>query len=61
MGTRADQPGREVIACNGWPLYRHAADKTLGQHHGQGIHLNGGLWYVIRPEGFLSFPEHLGH
>jgi predicted lipoprotein with Yx(FWY)xxD motif len=43
--------GGQVVTYNGWPLYLYVADPNAGTENGQGINLNGGLWYVIAPSG----------
>jgi predicted lipoprotein with Yx(FWY)xxD motif len=43
--------GGQVVTYNGWPLYLYVADPKAGTDNGQGINLNGGLWYVIAPSG----------
>jgi predicted lipoprotein with Yx(FWY)xxD motif len=35
------------VAYNGYLLYTYVADTAPGQAHGQGLHLNGGVWWVI--------------
>jgi predicted lipoprotein with Yx(FWY)xxD motif len=39
------------VTYNHWPLYRYIADTKPGQATGQGLDLNGGLWYVLSPSG----------
>ena len=49
---RSHIPGnRSVVTYNGWPLYAYISDTTAGVAVGQGLNLNGGYWYVIRPDG----------
>lgn len=43
--------GGRVVTYNGWPLYTYAADTKAGQANGQGLNVNGGLWYAISPAG----------
>jgi predicted lipoprotein with Yx(FWY)xxD motif len=40
-----------VVTYKGWPLYTYVADTAPGQATGQAVNLNGGLWYVISPDG----------
>ena len=40
-----------MVTYDGWPLYTYTGDVTAGQTTGQGIDLNGGDWYVMRPSG----------
>jgi predicted lipoprotein with Yx(FWY)xxD motif len=51
LGSDADPAGGRVVTYNGWPLYRYASDIYPGQAAGQGLDLNGGYWYVMRPSG----------
>jgi predicted lipoprotein with Yx(FWY)xxD motif len=52
LGTIA-RPGASdrVVTYDGWPLYRYAGDVDPGTANGQGLTLNGGPWYVMRPSG----------
>jgi hypothetical protein len=43
--------GGQVVTYAGWPLYLYVADPKAGTDNGQGINLNGGLWYVMAPSG----------
>jgi predicted lipoprotein with Yx(FWY)xxD motif len=51
LGSDPNPAGGLVITYAGWPLYTYIADGTSGSATGQGINLNGGLWYVISPTG----------
>jgi predicted lipoprotein with Yx(FWY)xxD motif len=52
LGSDPDPAGgRRVLTYGGWPLYGYTGDVTPGQYTGQGIDLNGGAWYAIRPSG----------
>ena len=51
LGSDADPAGGRVITYDGWPLYAYTGDVYAGQTTGQGIDLNGGYWYLIRPSG----------
>ena len=53
LGSDADPGGGRVVTYNGWPLYSYTGDVYAGQTTGQGIDLNGGYWYLIRPSGKL--------
>jgi predicted lipoprotein with Yx(FWY)xxD motif len=53
LGSDADPAGGRVITYDGWPLYAYTGDVYAGQTTGQGIDLNGGYWYLIRPSGRL--------
>lgn len=51
LGSDADPAGGRVVTYDGWPLYTYTGDVQPGQTTGQGIDLNGGLWYLLRPSG----------
>lgn len=51
LGTDPDPAGGRVVTYDGWPLYTYHGDVQAGQSAGQGLTLNGGLWYVLRPSG----------
>jgi predicted lipoprotein with Yx(FWY)xxD motif len=52
LGSDRDPAGgSRVVTYNGWPLYAYTGDVAPGQVTGQGIDLNGGDWYLIRPSG----------
>jgi predicted lipoprotein with Yx(FWY)xxD motif len=56
LGKLPNSAGDHVVTYNGWPLYRYAADKAPGQHRGQDVFLNGGYWYVMKPDGKPPMP-----
>lgn len=56
LGTDPDPAGGTVLTYDGWPLYTYTGDTTPGQATGQAIDLNGGEWYVIRPDGKPLIP-----
>jgi len=41
----------QVVTYDGWPLYTYTADTGPGKATGQAVNLDGGLWYVISPDG----------
>lgn len=43
--------GKRVVTYDGWPLYRYDADTRPGEANGQGLDVNGGFWYTLRPSG----------
>jgi predicted lipoprotein with Yx(FWY)xxD motif len=43
--------GSTQVVYNGHPLYRYVSDTSAGQATGQGVNLNGGLWWVVSPSG----------
>jgi len=51
LGTDPDPGGGHVVTYAGWPLYTYTGDVQPGQHTGQGIDLNGGPWFLMRPTG----------
>ncbi len=51
LGKDPDPEGGEVVTYAGWPLYTYAADTSPGMASGQGLNVNGGLWYTISPAG----------
>ena len=56
LGSDLYSSGRSVVTYNGWPLYTYVSDTTAGVAAGQGLNLNGGYWYVIRPDGTVIVP-----
>ncbi len=51
LSSDPDPSGGRVVTYHGWPLYTYVIDTSPGIAHGQGIALNGGLWYVITASG----------
>jgi len=51
LSSDPDPAGGRVVTYNGWPLYTYTGDVAPGQVTGQGIDLNGGDWYLMRPSG----------
>jgi predicted lipoprotein with Yx(FWY)xxD motif len=51
LGSDKNPSGGRVVTYNRWPLYTYVADQKPGQASGQGLNLNGGLWYVLSPSG----------
>jgi predicted lipoprotein with Yx(FWY)xxD motif len=51
LSSDPDPSGGRVVTYHGWPLYTYVLDTSPGVAHGQGIALNGGLWYVITASG----------
>jgi predicted lipoprotein with Yx(FWY)xxD motif len=51
LGTDPSPEGGQVLTYNGWPLYTYTGDVEPAQATGQAIDLNGGEWYVLRPNG----------
>ena len=51
LSSLPNPSGGRVVTYNGWPLYAYVSDTSPGVAHGQGLKLNGGLWYVMSPSG----------
>ncbi|HTU80301.1 MAG TPA: hypothetical protein VMF09_16240 [Solirubrobacteraceae bacterium] len=51
LGSDPDPEGGRVVTYAGWPLYTYTADSVPGEAAGQAIEADGGLWYVIAPDG----------
>ncbi|WP_037358683.1 COG4315 family predicted lipoprotein [Amycolatopsis orientalis] len=47
--TRPDGSKQETLG--GHPLYRYVGDHSAGQTNGQGLNLNGGLWWMVAADG----------
>jgi predicted lipoprotein with Yx(FWY)xxD motif len=57
LGSDPDPAGGRVATYDGWPLYTYSGDLGPGQATGQSIDLNGGVWYVLNPDGQPEIPE----
>ncbi|HUC58878.1 MAG TPA: hypothetical protein VMA95_15865 [Streptosporangiaceae bacterium] len=51
LGSDPDPAGGRVVTYGGWPLYAYDGDVSMGQVTGQGVDLNGGEWFLMRPSG----------
>jgi predicted lipoprotein with Yx(FWY)xxD motif len=51
LSSDADPAGGRVVTYDGWPLYTYTGDVSPGQATGEGIDLNGGDWFLMRPSG----------
>lgn len=51
IGYDSMKGGQRVVTYDGWPLYTYTGDVQPGAASGQAIDLNGGLWYLISPDG----------
>ena len=51
LGTTHRSDGTIQVTYNKWPLYLWVIDSAPGDATGQGINNNGGLWYVLSPDG----------
>jgi outer membrane protein assembly factor BamB/predicted lipoprotein with Yx(FWY)xxD motif len=54
LGSDPDPAGGRVITYAGWPLYTFVSDTAPGKATGQGLNINGGLWYVLSPSGQVT-------
>lgn len=57
LGADKSPDGSTVVTYNKWPLYTYAADINPGDVVGQALDLNGGYWYVMRPDGSPLVPR----
>jgi predicted lipoprotein with Yx(FWY)xxD motif len=57
LGTDPDPVAGEVVTYDHWPLYTYAGDPQPGFATGQGLDVDGGYWYLIRPDGSLIVPK----
>lgn len=57
LGDVTDRNGKRVATYDGWPLYLYEGDVTSGTAVGHGQYLDGGYWYVIRPNGEVITPS----
>jgi predicted lipoprotein with Yx(FWY)xxD motif len=48
-----DPAGGRMVRYAGWLLHRYVGDTTPGMTSGQGLHSNGGHWYLISHSGNL--------
>ncbi len=56
LGTDKSPSGGLVVTYDGWPLYTYAADLEGAQAAGQAVDLNGGYWYLMKPDGVPLVP-----
>lgn len=59
LATVTAPNGDTVATYDGWPLYTFQGDVAPHTATGQGQYLNGGYWYVIRPDGEIVKPKPL--
>jgi predicted lipoprotein with Yx(FWY)xxD motif len=57
LGTDPYSSNSSIATYNGWPLYGYASETTVGAAAGQGLDVDGGYWYVIRPDGTPIVPS----
>lgn len=51
VGSTTRDDGHRQLTVAGHPLYTFVGDSTPGQTNGQGINLDGGVWFVVSPAG----------
>ncbi len=57
LGSVTAPNGANVATYDGWPLYTFQGDVSPHGATGQGQYLDGGYWYVIRPDGDVVIPK----
>lgn len=57
LSTVTAPDGATIATYDGWPLYTFQGDVTPHGATGQGQYLDGGYWYVIRPDGEVVKPK----
>lgn len=57
LGVMTDRNGKRVATYSGWPLYLYQGDVRPGPATGHGQYLDGGYWYIIRPDGHVVTPS----
>jgi predicted lipoprotein with Yx(FWY)xxD motif len=51
LGTTTRSDGSLQVTYDGHPLYYYVGDKSRGAVTGQDVNANGGLWFLVRPNG----------
>jgi predicted lipoprotein with Yx(FWY)xxD motif len=51
LGTTKRTDGGRQVTYAGHPLYYFAQDRAAGDIRGQGLNVNGGLWWGVAPSG----------
>jgi predicted lipoprotein with Yx(FWY)xxD motif len=51
IGADRAPDGALVVTYDHWPLYTYAEDPQPGFATGQGLDVDGGYWYLLRPDG----------
>lgn len=59
VSSAPDPTGGRVVTYNGWPLYTYKGDQAAGADNGQGLNVNGGVWWMIGPSGTPIRIKHL--
>jgi predicted lipoprotein with Yx(FWY)xxD motif len=57
LGTDPDPVRGTVVTYDHWPLYTYAGDPQPDFAAGQGLDVNGGYWYLLRPDGRPLIPQ----
>jgi len=47
--TRPD--GSKQLTVDNWPMYTYVGDHSAGDTTGQGLNIQGGLWWAVGPDG----------
>jgi predicted lipoprotein with Yx(FWY)xxD motif len=56
LGTITRSDGTRQATYNGHPLYTYVADSAPGQDKGNGLKVNGGLWWHVKVSGGAPAP-----
>lgn len=56
-GTLERRDGQMQVTYGGWPLYYHVKDESAGSVTGQDMHVFGGVWYLVSPDGTKKEPH----
>ena len=51
FGVLHRQDGTAQLTVDGWPMYTYVGDSKPGATTGQGLNIEGGLWWVVSPSG----------
>jgi predicted lipoprotein with Yx(FWY)xxD motif len=51
FGVLHRQDGTMQLTADGWPMYTYVGDSKPGATTGQGLNIEGGLWWVVSPSG----------
>jgi len=51
LDTFQRQDGSKQVTAAGWPLYTYTSDSSPGDTRGQGVNSEGGVWYLLAPDG----------
>jgi predicted lipoprotein with Yx(FWY)xxD motif len=58
LGTITRSDGTRQATYDGHPLYTYVADSAPGQDKGNGLNVNGGLWWNVNVNGSTPSPSH---